>query len=172
MSKPSLLIFFCIVCEIASGQVMTINSDTICLDKFCLGDSISKFGLDIRSFPNNRTSENFYEYFPAVQNPIVLAEIEFKTVLLEFNDSGWLCKLHFFRSARSNLLSTQTRNEYDRAVKYITALMNKNGVRKLNRANTYESYEWRIGNTSLTVYIQDTERMETSGMGVNLTYLN
>jgi|GEM_PF-2719739 len=156
------------------GQLLFNDSVFVGLSKLQLGDSLSKFDGDIKKITMSLSSykdqgENtFYQYSPALQHPIEIANIKFYTVMCSFDTDGNLVGLCLSKWPRSEHFTRAARKHYKQLIDYMTNALHEKGRRKIYYPQVHEAYEWTKGPTTVEVNIQQTGEIESTSIGITL----
>jgi len=163
--------FFCV-----KGQLLLNDTAIVGLSKLQLGDPLSKFGPDIKVVPmstparKNEDGNTFYQYSPALQHPIEIANIKFRTVMCSFDADGDLVGLCLSNWDHSEHFARMSRKNYRQLIAYMTGTLHKKGKKKVYYPQVHEAYEWTKGPTSVEVNLQQTGRVESTSVGITLSF--
>jgi hypothetical protein len=156
------------------GQVLFNDTAFIGLSKLKLGDSLSKFGADLKKAPmspptyENSEGKTFYQYSPALQQPIEIANIKFHVVMCSFDADGHLVGLSLAKWPGTDHFLRKARKYYRQLTAYMTDTLHQKGKKKVYYPQVHEAYEWTKGATTIEVNIQWTDRVESTSVGIVL----
>ncbi|MDI3319632.1 hypothetical protein [Pinibacter soli] len=153
----------------ANAQISVSGNTITGMGKFHLGDSISRFTLDLKLPPNPLyEGQTVYQYQPSLRdsaNSIKIADCYFSSVLLSFDSSNKLtgvCATKFYRKSAN--LTKEAKKDYKALSSYITNTLHKEGEDKIyHHGMPHTRKTWQKGNSSL--------RIETVRHEINTTYV-
>ena len=95
------LTIFLLSISITKAQIFVADNTIIGIDKFTLGDSISKFAADMKLMPMSLSGDSkSYQYLKALNDSIKVGNVSFNIVMLDFDKSDRLIGVYlnkFFR---------------------------------------------------------------------------
>jgi len=167
---------FLVAFSFVKGQLLFNDTAFIGLAKLQIRDSLSKFGTDIKKIPTSSLSyedkegKTFYQYSPALQQPIEIADIKFHSVMCSFDADGRLVGMCMSKWDRSEHFTREVKKSYKKLIAYMTNTLHKKGKKKVYYPQVHEAYAWTKGSTTFEVNIQQTGRIESTSVGVTLNF--
>jgi len=156
------------------GQLLFNDTAFIGLNRLQLGDPLSKFGADLRkvsmspSSYQDKEGKTYYQYAPALQQPVEIAGIKFYSVMCCFDADSNLVGLCLSKWTPDANFTRITRKHYKQLVAYMTGAFHKKGKRKIYYPQVHEAYEWTKGSSMIEVNMQQTGNVESTSFGINL----
>ena len=159
------------------------------IDRFVLGAPKSDYEPDIvlvkgGIFTWNNTTTYSYQYTPLAQQPCIIADVPFKSLLLVFNEKDTMLGFQFFTFYKNGLDAKHSaffagslrkaKKDYKKLLHYFNDKWQQEGQKKvyyLSKQSEHSGYEWKHEGVLMKLGMQWSEvrGVESVSISISLT---